>query len=201
MATVVLPFDGAVDTDVDVFSIQNTLQVGQSDKDISRVASIVGHGGICHGVHGDNGNGSGATPGVGTGVWGESDNGFGVYGASTTSAGVQGVSNRFDGVHGESQSSEHAGVSGINSRDGIGVFGQSAGNAGQFEGNVLVTGKLTVDADCSIGGLSFRQTLQQLQQALQQQQNSIIQLQNEIAALANKEQQDVNALYAAIQNP
>jgi hypothetical protein len=220
MANLTLPFAGAVAAVVDLFSVQNNLADGQSDDDISRVASVAGHGGICHGVHGDNGQGSGTAPGSGTGVWGESDNGLGVYGASITNSGVQGVSKEFDGVHGESQSAkhagvtginnsggfgvsgsssgfdgvhgesqsgqhagvtgvnnrggsgvwgsssgfdgvhgesqspQHAGVSGINTNGGIGVFGESTGtgNAGQFAGNVLITGNLTTDGDIFLPG-------------------------------------------------
>src|SRR5258708_20567967 len=98
MANLTLPFAAAVATDVDLFSVTNNLGEGQSDNDISRVASVVGHGGICHGVHGDNGQGSGTTPGSGTGVWGESDNGFGVYGASITNSAVQGTIKKIHSV-------------------------------------------------------------------------------------------------------
>lgn len=113
---------------------------------------VYGVSGRSHGVHGMNSLGTGSPPQFGTGVWGESDNGFGVYGASKTNSGVQGVSTGFDGVHGESQSLQHAGVSGTNSNGGIGVYGASTGNAGQFMGNVLVTGNLTVNGDISLPG-------------------------------------------------
>lgn len=155
MAGLDLPYSGSVATDIDVFAITNNLGVGQSDNDTSRVASVVGHGGICHGIHGDNGNGSGTTPQYGVGVWGESDNGFGVYGASGDNSGVQGVSAGYDGVHGESNSPAHAGVSGTNNNGGIGVWGSSAGKAGQFEGNVLITGTLQVDTDIIMPASDF----------------------------------------------
>jgi hypothetical protein len=113
---------------------------------------VYGVSGRSHGVHGMNSLGSGSPPQFGTGVWGESDNGFGVYGASKANSGVQGVSAGFDGVHGESQSAQHAGVSGVNGNGGIGVYGASTGNAGQFMGNVLVTGNLTVNGDISLPG-------------------------------------------------
>jgi hypothetical protein len=90
------------------------------------------------GVHGAAGSGSGrpsATPTVG--VWGECDTGNGVYGASAG----------WNGVAGESWAAAHAGVAGQNNVGGPGVWGFSTGNAGQFEGNVLVTGTITVGGD------------------------------------------------------
>ncbi|MGO9370101.1 MAG: hypothetical protein ACLP0H_20910 [Terriglobales bacterium] len=86
------------------------------------------------GVHGINGSGSGTTPHFGCGVRGESDNGYGVYAASKST----------DGVHADSASKTGSAVSGINSVGGVGIYGQSTGNAGQFDGNVAVTGNVTV---------------------------------------------------------
>jgi hypothetical protein len=140
-----LPYSDGIATDVDVFTLSNTLQPGQSDADTSRLGTIVGRSVIAHGVHGVNGAGAG-TPQYGTGVWGESDNGFGVCGASQTNSGVQGTSTGFDGVHGESQSPQHAGVSGKNNGGGIGVYGASSGRAGYFAGH------LHADGDLSAGG-------------------------------------------------
>lgn len=90
------------------------------------------------GVHGKAGEGSGqaqATPTAG--VWGECDTGDGVYGASAS----------WNGVEGNSWSPAHAGVAGQNNAGGPGVWGSSSGNAGQFEGNVAVSGTLTVGGD------------------------------------------------------
>ncbi len=90
------------------------------------------------GVHGAAGTGSGHPSATSTaGVWGECDSGNGVYGASAS----------WNGVEGESWSPAHAGVAGQNNAGGPGVWGASTGNAGQFEGNVLVTGTITVGGD------------------------------------------------------
>ncbi len=69
-----------------------------------------------------------------------------------SSSGVFGVSTAFDGVHGISQSKEHAGVSGINESGGTTAYGVWAKGtpAGHFEGNVEVTGDITLTgADCA----------------------------------------------------
>lgn len=53
----------------------------------------------------------------------------GVYGfspAGTSGSGVFGLAAQFDGVHGESQSNQHAGVSGVNNSGGMGVYGSSS---------------------------------------------------------------------------
>jgi hypothetical protein len=54
----------------------------------------------------------------GPGVQGESSTSRGVVGSCNSDAGVFGSSSQFDGVHGESQSNQHAGVSGINNSGG-----------------------------------------------------------------------------------
>ena len=90
------------------------------------------------GVHGTAGSGSGqpsATPTAG--VWGECDTGNGVYGASAG----------WNGVEGDSWSPVHAGVAGVNHAGGPAIWGSSTGNAGQFEGNVAVSGTITVGGD------------------------------------------------------
>jgi hypothetical protein len=98
------------------------------------------------GVHGESSaaqhagvSGTNTAGGIGTGS--------GVYGSGAAGAGVWGTSTGYDGVHGESSAARHAGVSGTNTDGGIGVFGNSSGNAGQFEGNVLVTGTINVGGD------------------------------------------------------
>jgi hypothetical protein len=69
----------------------------------------------------------------------------GVHGISIAAngIGVRGDSTQFDGVHGESQSSGHAGVSGINTGGGYGVWA-SGTPAGYFNGDVLVTGDVVL---------------------------------------------------------
>jgi hypothetical protein len=75
-------------------------------------------------------------------IWGDSKAGNGVYGSSAG----------WNGVEGDSWSAAHAGVAGQNNAGGPGVWGSSSGNAGQFEGNVLVTGTLTVNQDILLPG-------------------------------------------------
>jgi hypothetical protein len=77
--------------------------------------------------------------GIGTtyGVYGEAFNGVGIYGFSTGHQGVEGVSSSSRGVDGEST-------------NGPGVYGQSTnGYAGDFIGNVLISGNLLVGGGCT----------------------------------------------------
>lgn len=137
MPGLTLPFSKAVSTDQDVFAITNQLGVGQSDKDIGALSTIVGRSNIAHGVHGVSGPGGGTPPqdptnmGIGTGVWGESTNGYGVYGESSgnKALGLLGGKDRVFGqnvgVYGESDTQ---GVFGHATNDsGTGVFGNSNG--------------------------------------------------------------------------
>ena len=71
---------------------------------------------------GDGANGVEGYSQFGTGVRGSSGTGFGVWGSSTT----------FDGVHGDT-ASNHAGVAGLNTAQGIGVYGSSAGDPNTFD--------------------------------------------------------------------
>ena len=98
---------------------------------------VYGNSGGANGVHGVTGEGSGHPNPRRAGVCGESDSTNGVYGASA----------RWNGVEGDSWSPTHAGVAGQNNAGGPGVWGYSTGNAGQFEGNVLVSGTVTVGGD------------------------------------------------------
>ncbi len=97
----------------------------------------------------------------GTGLLAQSTSGYGIYGGSTSNVGVRGVSETGDGVLGGTNSgtgvvgssSSGAGVWGeSSSNDGLhgtsstgnGVYGTStSGYAGNFEGNVRVTGTCT----------------------------------------------------------
>lgn len=87
----------------------------------------------------------------GTGVLGQSKRGRGVHGVSVTSTGVNGVSNEGQGVHGVSetrsgvfgQSKRGRGVHGV-SETHIGVHGKGGRLAGFFEGDVDITGNLTI---------------------------------------------------------
>lgn len=88
------------------------------------------------------------------GVTGESKTFQGVLGKSTDNAGVVGESAKFHAVFGISHDVNNAGVFGTNdnggfgvigvSEQGIGISGKGGRLAGRFEGNVEVTGSLTV---------------------------------------------------------
>jgi hypothetical protein len=97
-----------------------------------------------------------------TGVVGGSVSGAGVYGTATSSYGVWGSVTTGTGVYGESVSGTNAGGNGVygttNSKStsiaavvGYNSNGTGTGNglAGWFQGNVLITGNLTVNGSCS----------------------------------------------------
>ena len=111
---------------------------------------VVGISDRGHGIHGQNGTGSGLLPphNVGTGVSGESDNGIGVYASSKTNVGLVGESQTTNGVLGVTHSQSAAAVSGVNKNGGIGVFGEGR-IAGFFSGDVQVTGNLNMSSATS----------------------------------------------------
>jgi hypothetical protein len=143
-------------------------------------AIVVYGGGI--GVSGSSGSGAGVygASDSGAGVYGTSQNWDGVHGESQSNqhAGVSGVNNssgpngmgvygrskNADGVQGWSESNAHAGVSGTNNRGGYGVWGNSPDGiaihgqgktAGHFQGDVTVTGTLTVGVDIVMPAADF----------------------------------------------
>jgi hypothetical protein len=85
------------------------------------------------------------------GVAGSSTNSFGIWGHSETTYGVYGHSNGFDGIKGETDGALAAGVAGFNKTNkGYGIWGSGGEWAGAFQGNVLVTGDITLsNADCA----------------------------------------------------
>lgn len=88
---------------------------------------VTGTSSTAEGVHGESQSGRG--------VAGFSKTKQGVYGFSEIQAGVVGESDSFDGVFGISHSNQHAAVSGHNTAGGM---------AGFFDGNVVVTGDITL---------------------------------------------------------
>ena len=96
--------------------------------------STTGGAGVC-GEHTGTGAGVLGQSDSGRGVAGVSKTWQGVYGSSDSQAGVVGESNSFDGVFGISHSNQHAAVSGHNTAGGM---------AGFFDGNVVVTGDVTL---------------------------------------------------------
>lgn len=51
---------------------------------------------------------------------------------------------RGEGARGQANNPHHGGLVGVNTAGGVGVFGQSSGTAGYFDGNVEVTGDLVL---------------------------------------------------------
>lgn len=76
----------------------------------------------------------------------------GTHIGTVAGSGVLGVSAAGDGVHGEAKAAGFSAVAGIHSNGGNGVYGSSTGNAGFFQGNVQVTGNLTVAGDVLLPG-------------------------------------------------
>jgi hypothetical protein len=122
-----------------------TLTRNGANASVNRAAvSVVNSNGI--GLYGQ-GSGSGAS-----GFYGVSDTGYGLVGSSTSSYGVIGSSTSQAGVYGSSNT--NVGVTGNTisgngvygfSQTGIGVYGVSgSGTAGQFDGNVYISGNLNV---------------------------------------------------------
>jgi hypothetical protein len=101
---------------------------------------------------------------AGTGVYGTATSGAGVAGGSSGSAGygVYGVNNASSGnaigVYGNSASPTGIGVSANATAGGTALLAiaSGGGTAGQFTGNVKITGNLTVSGTVSKGGGSFR---------------------------------------------
>jgi hypothetical protein len=98
----------------------------------------------------------GSQAGSGDGVFGYAPSGVGVHGSSSSGEGVHGHSSSGDGVHGSSGTGDGVhgfstsgfGVHGF-SQSSNGVYGASGtGNAGYFNGNVVITGSLSV-TDCT----------------------------------------------------
>jgi hypothetical protein len=116
---------------------------------------VQGSSGTALGVYGNSGSG--------TGVWGDSDTNTGVTGRSNSGPGVQGQSTNNAGVYGTSVNSygvyattaaqpavyaqATAGNTGVQgeSNSGYGIYGHSVtGQAGHFDGAVVVNGAFTV---------------------------------------------------------
>ncbi len=116
-------------------------------------AGVYGQADAGYGVHGKSNGGTGVYgsglyygvygEGSSNGVWGNSDAGNGVTGKSTSSRGVYGMSNTGVAVYGENTGGVGKAVAGV-SPAGVAVYGESAnGVAGQFQGNVQISGTLT----------------------------------------------------------
>jgi hypothetical protein len=110
---------------------------------------------------------------------------------SGTGAGVFGKSTTGEGVHGETASGTLAAVAGTNTGGGVGVFGKGGSFAGFFEGNVGVTGRLTVGGQDVIADLQLISPLRQEVNGIRQQVTSV---QQQLASLQQTLNQDVQGI-------
>ena len=143
----------------------------------------------------------------GPGVLGEAENGSGVIGKSTKWVGVYGetagIENGPAGVWGEHKGAG-VGVKAV-SNTGVGLVAFSNGVAAIFQGNVDITGSLTVQGT-NINGLAGRvqaveglvgrvQSLENRVNTLQQQVNN---LQQQLANLQQKQAEDVQGIAVSL---
>ena len=117
---------------------------------------------------GGTGVAGGATSPTGYGVYGANSattgSAYGVYGTTGSTAGIgtlgtaTATSGSTYGMYGSSASPNGIGVAAISTGGGTGLVAtaQNGGYAGQFSGNVKITGNLAVSGTVSKGGGSFR---------------------------------------------
>lgn len=113
-----------------------------------------GNGGWFESTNGEGVRGVSKSPDHG-GVVGINDIQFGVYGRSAGNVGVWGSSVSGEGIHAETRSTTTAALAAFQMNEGSGTAALFArhmgqGTAGHFEGNVVVTGDITLaNADCA----------------------------------------------------
>jgi hypothetical protein len=163
---------------------------------------------------------------AGQGVFGLSARGEGVRGMSSglhgavvgtndnqsdnAGQGVFGQSDKGEGVRGINNNPNHGAVVGTNEHPaGIGIFGKGGRLAGQFEGNVQITGTLDLQgenvgdrlqalegsAQASAGLAARVATIENRMNTLQQQVNNI---QQQLTALQTKEAEDVQGIAVSL---
>jgi hypothetical protein len=163
-------------------STNDTNDAGPGIHGVSKAAGVVGESKTWHGVAGFS---QSTTGGVGT--YGNGVAGIGVLGESTAWAGVEGRSQSGPGVFGQSsaagvwgKSTAWHGVAGESqsSSGGAGVYGKGQ-RAGLFEGNVDITGNLTIQ------GVSIQSWLQRIIN-LEQHSSDSGQLAQRITSLEQK---------------
>lgn len=157
-------------------SRDNAGVVGESQK--FHAVFAISHSSNNGGVIGINDAGGFGVIGRGrVGVTGESETFQGVLGTSQDNAGVVGESAKFHAVFGISHDANNAGVFGTNdkggfgvigvSEQGIGISGRGGTLAGSFEGNVEVTGDLSVQGHSII---QLLKRIEELEKRLERQQ-------------------------------
>ncbi|MEU7871800.1 hypothetical protein [Dactylosporangium sp. NPDC049140] len=110
-------------------------------------------------------------------VVGESDQGSGVVGLARKWIGVYGESAEYEGVRGLSKSADHGGVVALNEAGGAALYAKSANDAGVFDGNVVVTRRLTAD------GLDVGVSLRDLAGQVDALRGEVSRLRDEVAVL------------------
>ncbi|HET7452146.1 MAG TPA: tail fiber domain-containing protein [Thermoanaerobaculia bacterium] len=159
-----LPFSGTTSSSNPAFAVTNTGSGRAIEGDVSNASPAVagiGHG-SGPGVYGENQSGGNAgefTGSVHVGGTLTADNataignisadnlsatGHGISSTSSITDGVYGTSTSGNGIYGNVSNSS-AGVAGVNTGSGPGVYGenQSGGYAGDFVGDVIVAGSIT----------------------------------------------------------
>jgi hypothetical protein len=159
--------------------------------------------------------------GAGPGVYGESSKGEGVRGISHSAVhgavvgtcdneapGIFGESSKGEGVRGVGHSAAHGAVVGTNENpSGVGIFGKGGRLAGQFEGDVEISGGLKVHGvqivpeqndklDRQVAVL--QQQVTTLQQQLPGLQQLVNNLQSQLASLQSKEAADVQGISVSL---
>jgi len=168
-----LPYSDGGDSSNPAFQIGNIEGPGVSGTSatsgVNAAPGVLGQG-VDRGVIGSLfGGGSGYTPTVAFGVWGDATgSGVGVIGTSAGNDGVFGHSSSSNGVEGHVSNSS-AGVAGVNQGSGPGIYGenQSGGYAGDFFGDVIVGGNITYSGSLTHSSdARFKENIAPLRQAL-----------------------------------
>jgi hypothetical protein len=123
---------------------------------------------------------------------------------------VFGESTLGEGVRGVGHSAAHGAVVGTNDNaNGVGVFGKGGRLAGQFEGNVEVTGHLTIQGNDVIARIQAVEGLVTRIQSLETRvttsetrlntlQTQVNNLQAQLGSLQNKEASDVQGIAVSL---
>ncbi len=148
-AGLTLPYFGSANAGGTAFEVQNTGGGNGITGEASSGVALTGLSSTGAGVYGSSTSGHGmeAVSSSNDGIHATSQTGNGVYGGSASGNG--------SGVFGVSSGDTGAGVVAVNYSTGPGIYAenQSGGYAGDFEGDVIVFGSLTVHGPFSASGL------------------------------------------------